>query len=113
MVSMCTCVCVCVCRFREACGKVAKSNFADMWNEKRVEFIPVEWRSGLSLDNGSHGNMHMHIIGFQLGGSRTEVSCVRGFSWDRKMSMSSIAVFGGFSWVVIRQVVCPAWVSAG
>ena len=38
--------------FRDATFKVAKTNFADEWNKKRVEFIPVEWRSGLSLDNG-------------------------------------------------------------
>ena len=39
--------------FREACVKVAKASFADVWNDKRVEFIPVEWRTRLSLDNGT------------------------------------------------------------
>ena len=43
-----------LCSFRDATFKVARGNFSDEWNQKRVEFIPVEWRSGLSLDNGTY-----------------------------------------------------------
>ena len=46
---------MCFCSFRDTCTKVAKKNFADDWKEKRVEFIPVEWRTWLSLDKGTVG----------------------------------------------------------
>ena len=38
--------------FREVTTKVAKKYFNESWNAKRVEFIPVDWRTGLTLDNG-------------------------------------------------------------
>ena len=56
---VCPSVCLClsvhlsVSSFREVCAKVAKKNFPDRWNEKRVEFLPVEWRTSLSLDEGN------------------------------------------------------------
>jgi phospholipase DDHD1 len=34
--------------------QVAKKCFKDEWEEKRVEFLPVEWRTWLSLDKGTH-----------------------------------------------------------
>ena len=40
-------------RFSEVVEKVAKKNFPECWNNKRVEFIPVDWRTGLTLDSGS------------------------------------------------------------
>jgi hypothetical protein len=48
------CFCASAFSFREASTKVAKNSFGDCWNEKRVEFIPVEWRTGLSLDEGTY-----------------------------------------------------------
>ena len=44
--------------FRQTCAQIAKRQFEDKWNSKRVEFIPVEWRTWLSLDKG----MWMNIL---------------------------------------------------
>lgn len=32
--------------------QVAKKRFPGKWSNKRVEFLPVEWRTWLSLDGG-------------------------------------------------------------
>ena len=34
------------------CSDIAKKHFKDQWEGGRVEFIPVEWRSMLTLDRG-------------------------------------------------------------
>ncbi len=36
--------------------KVAKKSFLDNWQEKRVEFVPVDWRTWLTLDKGKYSN---------------------------------------------------------
>ena len=41
-----------LCSFREACTQVAKKNFAEQWKKGRVEFIPLDWRTSLTLDEG-------------------------------------------------------------
>ena len=35
------------------CSQVAKKHFPDKWKHKRVAFIPIEWRTWLTLDKGS------------------------------------------------------------
>ena len=42
--------------FRQTCTQIAKKQFNDKWSTKRVEFIPVEWRTWLSLDKGEYGD---------------------------------------------------------
>ena len=37
---------------RDATNKVIKKHFKDSFKDGRVEFIPVEWRSSLKLDEG-------------------------------------------------------------
>ena len=39
--------------FREVVTKVAKKNFSESWRDKRVEFLPVDWRTWLTLDKGA------------------------------------------------------------
>ena len=48
--------------FRETCTQVGKKYFGDTWREKRVEFIPVEWRTWLTLDRGMVGKITPHSI---------------------------------------------------
>lgn len=43
--------CVCLLRMRDAARKMAEKHFSDRTTE-HVEFLPVEWRSKLSLDGG-------------------------------------------------------------
>ena len=45
---------------RDTTTQVAKKCFKDEWEEKRVEFIPVEWRTWLSLDKGTDYNSVMY-----------------------------------------------------
>lgn len=33
---------------------MAKKSFSEKWKEKRVEFIPLDWRTSLTLDDGAH-----------------------------------------------------------
>lgn len=40
-----------VCRMRDAARKMEEKHFADRHTE-HVEFLPVEWRSKLTLDGG-------------------------------------------------------------
>ena len=37
---------------REVVTKVAKKSFQECWQDKRVEFLPVDWRTWLALDKG-------------------------------------------------------------
>ena len=46
-------VTLCLCSLRDTAVQVAKKCFKDEWEEKRVEFLPVEWRTWLSLDKGT------------------------------------------------------------
>lgn len=38
---------------RETCMTTAQKHFPLKWKEKRVEFVPIEWRTWLTLDQGS------------------------------------------------------------
>lgn len=40
-------------RLRDATEKVIKKHFKDSFKQDRVEFLPVEWRSSLKLDEGN------------------------------------------------------------
>ena len=55
------CIYVCICNpevsislfsLRSACAQVAKKHFPDDWAQRRVEFLPCEWRTWLTLDKG-------------------------------------------------------------
>ena len=45
-----------LCSFRQTCSQIAKKQFEDKWTSRRAEFIPVEWRTWLSLDKGTEVN---------------------------------------------------------
>lgn len=53
-----------VCRMRDAARKMEEKHFADRHTE-HVEFLPVEWRSKLTLDGGmlhlNSGNVILNI----------------------------------------------------
>ena len=34
------------------CAQIAKKQFPDEWAQRRVEFLPCEWRTWLTLDKG-------------------------------------------------------------
>ena len=56
-------MCVCnICRLRDTCEKVAQRQFSDQWKQGRVECIPVEWRTGLHLDNGTLFSLDLYLI---------------------------------------------------
>ena len=40
------------CSFGDICKQVAKKYFGEEWDEKRIEFLPVDWRTSLTLDDG-------------------------------------------------------------
>ncbi|XP_078592111.1 phospholipase DDHD1-like isoform X2 [Branchiostoma floridae x Branchiostoma japonicum] len=42
----------CVADLRQAASKIQESHFPHLPDDQRVEFLPVEWRSGLTLDGG-------------------------------------------------------------
>ena len=42
--------------------QVAKKCFKDEWEEKRVEFLPVEWRTWLTLDKGRSYHFILYIV---------------------------------------------------
>ena len=48
----------CACSLRDTAMQVAKKCFKDEWEEKRVEFLPVEWRTWLTLDKGRSYNYY-------------------------------------------------------
>lgn len=48
---LCVCVCEYMLRLREAVRKMEEKHFAEH-TEEHVEFLPVEWRSKLTLDGG-------------------------------------------------------------
>ena len=52
--------------FREACTQVAKKYFPELWNEKRIEFLPVDWRTSLTLDDGMVMNYAIYVHGFYM-----------------------------------------------
>ena len=47
----------CVYRMRDAARKMEEKHFSDRTTE-HVEFLPVEWRSKLSLDGGALSSHH-------------------------------------------------------
>ena len=47
---------------RETCTAIAQKHFPEKWKEKRVEFIPIEWRTWLSLDEGLYSTDFKIII---------------------------------------------------
>ena len=51
---------------RETCSQVAKKHFAESWQKGRVEFLPVEWRTWLSLDKGQL--MKEHHVTYLMAG---------------------------------------------
>lgn len=61
---MCVPMCVCPChmfRLREAVRKMEEKHFAEHTDE-HVEFLPVEWRSKLTLDGGITLIMHKQPV---------------------------------------------------
>ena len=38
---------------RDTCRQTALKHFPDHWKNRRVEFIPIEWRTWLTLDQGA------------------------------------------------------------
>ena len=54
--------------------QVAKKCFKDEWEEKRVEFLPVEWRTWLTLDKGRY----YHFI---LGATRNHFNVHSAFDF--------------------------------
>ena len=41
------------CSLRDTCRQTALKHFPDHWKNRRVEFIPIEWRTWLTLDQGA------------------------------------------------------------
>ena len=79
------------CSLRDTAVQVAKKCFKDEWEEKRVEFLPVEWRTWLTLDKGT----------FNIAKSRLEQIWLI-YSW---YSTSSLSTF------VLRLYLAPSqWV---
>ncbi|XP_064389425.1 phospholipase DDHD1-like isoform X1 [Halichondria panicea] len=48
--------------FRQTCSQIAKKQFDDKWTSRRAEFIPVEWRTWLSLDKGVLNDITPHGV---------------------------------------------------
>lgn len=47
---------------RSSCIQVAKKHFPDEWAQKRVEFLPCEWRTWLTLDKGVLNTITPHGV---------------------------------------------------
>ena len=45
---------------------MAKKYFPELWNEKRIEFLPVDWRTSLTLDDGMVMNYAIYVHGFYM-----------------------------------------------
>ena len=39
---------------------MAKKYFPEHWNDKRIEFLPVDWRTSLTLNDGREWYIDMH-----------------------------------------------------
>uniref|UniRef100_A0A1X7VN80 DDHD domain-containing protein n=1 Tax=Amphimedon queenslandica TaxID=400682 RepID=A0A1X7VN80_AMPQE len=47
---------------RDTCRQTALKHFPDQWKNKRVEFIPIEWRTWLTLDQGAVASITPHGV---------------------------------------------------